>query len=274
MRTHDITHDVTVLASAAELPGLGHLAVNGFVLHAAQPVLVDTGMPVDRAEFLDRLWASVDPADLRWVWITHPDRDHTGALMQVLDAAPHARVVTNFLGFGILGLEYPITPDRVHLLNPGQSLDVGDRTLHAFRPPLYDSPATAGFVDSRSGAVFTSDCFGAPVAEAELAVGDTANDIAPGDLAAAQLLWATADSPWITGVDRARYGAELGRLADLDQVLSTHLPPAHDMGPRLLETIAAAPDTPPFVGPDQAALQAMLAGFAPPEHGAEQPISA
>lgn len=276
MRRHATTDDVTVLASAAELPGLGHLPVNCFVLHAQQPVLVDTGMPVDRTEFLDQLWATIDPADLRWVWITHPDRDHTGALMQVLEAAPQARVVTNFLGFGILGLEYPITPDRVHLLNPGQALDVGDRTLHAFRPPLYDSPATAGFVDSRSGAVFTSDCFGAPVADYALAVGDTASDIATGDLTAAQLLWATADSPWITGVDRARYGDELRRLAGagLDLVLSTHLPPAHDMSAQLLDTIGAAPDAPTFVGPDQAALQAMLSGFEPREHAAEPLLSA
>lgn len=267
MRTHAATDDITVLASAAELPGLGHLPVNGFVLHAQQPTLVDTGMPADRTEFLDLLWAAVDPADLRWVWITHPDRDHTGALMQVLEAAPQARVVTNFLGFGILGLEYPITPDRVYLLNPGQSLDIGDRTLHAFRPPLYDSPATAGFVDSRSGAVFTSDCFGGPVAEHALAVGDDAGSVAADELAAAQRLWATADSPWVTSVDRVRYGDELRRLAGsgLDLVLSTHLPPAHDMGAQLLDTIATAPDAAPFVGPDQAALQAMLAGFAPPD---------
>ena len=98
MRRHTIDADVTVLASAAELPGLGHLPVTCFVLHAQQPVLVDTGMPVDREQFLDALWSTVDPADLRWVWITHPDRDHTGALMQVLQAAPQARLVTTFGG--------------------------------------------------------------------------------------------------------------------------------------------------------------------------------
>jgi hypothetical protein len=46
-------------------------------------------------------------------------------------------------------------------------------------------------------------------------------------------------------------------------VLSTHLPPAIDIGPRLATMLAAAPDAPPFVGPDQAALAAMLASFEP-----------
>ena len=130
MRRHSIDHDVTVLASAAELPGLGHLPVNCFVLHAQQPVLVDTGMPLDREEFLDQLWSTLDPGDLRWVWITHPDRDHTGALMQGLDAAPQVRLVTTFGGYGILSLEHEIPMQRLHLVNPGGTLDVGDRLLH------------------------------------------------------------------------------------------------------------------------------------------------
>ena len=130
-------------------PASGFLPVNAYVLHAEQPVLVDTGLPASRADFLEALWNQIEPADLRWIYLTHPDRDHTGSLMEVLQAAPAARVVTTFLGLGILSLEYPIPPDRIFLLNPGQSLDVGDRRLTAFRPPVYDSPATTGFYDDQ-----------------------------------------------------------------------------------------------------------------------------
>ena len=51
--------------------------------------------------------------------------------------------------------------------------------------------------------------------------------------------------------------------AGLPLVLSTHLPPARNRGDQLLDVLADAPDQPPFVGPDQAALEALLAGFAP-----------
>jgi len=109
------------------------------------------------------LWSKIEPADLRWIYLTHPDRDHTGSLMEILTAAPNARLITTFLGVGILSMEYQIGLERVLLLNPGQSLDLGDRRLAAFRPPVYDSPATTGFYDQRTGTCFTSDCLGSPV---------------------------------------------------------------------------------------------------------------
>lgn len=270
MRTHVATDETVVLADSTEVPGLGHLPVNAFVVQAAQPVLVDTGMPTSQEEFLNLLWSVCDPADLRWVWLTHPDRDHTGSLLQVLEAAPHARLVTTFLGLGILTIEHEIPPGRVFLLNPGQSLDVGDRSLRAFRPPLYDSPATTGLIDTKTGACFTSDCFGGPLNSPDLAQADDVAEAPPAELHAAQRLWATVDSPWVADVDRRRYAASVDELnaaaAGLPLVLSTHLPPARNRGGQLLDVLIDAPEQPQFVGPDQAALEALLAGFAPAEN--------
>ncbi len=271
MRSHHATNDVTVLAHAEEIPGIGHLPVNAFVLHAEQPVLVDTGMPARREELLDLLWDAVDPAALRWVWLTHPDADHRGARDDVLAAAPQARLVTNFIGMGILGITRQIPPERVFLLNPGQSLDVGDRTLTGFRPPLFDNPATCGFRDDRTGVVFTSDFLGGPQPAAEAAMADDVGDLPEREVAAAQQLWATVDSPWVHGVDRTRYADSLAAFGTPDVVLSTHLPPARGRSAAFLETLTAVPELPPFVGPDQAALEALLAGFEAP---AQRPASA
>jgi len=257
--------DVVALTDAAEIPGLGVLPVNAYVLMAQQPTLIDTGLPVSRTEFLEQLWSVVDPADLLWIYLTHPDRDHTGSLAEVLAAAPDARLVTTFMGMGIASLEFQIPPDRVYLLNPGQSLDVGDRTLTAFRPPVYDSPATTGLHDESTGTCFSSDCFGAPLASADLVEVDDIAALPAEDLLGAQRLWVTADSPWVAGVDRPSFHASFEPLRRRDPavVLSTHLPPAKNAMPRLLDMLSAAPDAEPFVGPDQAALEQMLAGFEP-----------
>ena len=265
MRSHPAHEDVVVLADAAEIPGIGHLPVNAFVLRAEQPVLVDTGMPGSRDEFVSLLANALDLDDLRWIYLTHPDRDHTGSLMTLLEAAPQARLVTTFLGMGILSIEHQIPPDRVLLLNPGQSLDVGDRTITAFRPPLFDSPATTGFLDDRTGTCFTSDCFGAPMSSAELALADDAGDVPAEELTLGQQLWATVDSPWVHGVDRPSYERTVRACpaAASPLVLGTHLPPARNRSEAFIDLVAAAPSLPPFVGPDQAALEAMLAGFAP-----------
>lgn len=257
--------DVVAFTDAAPIPTLGFLPVNAYLLRSQEPVLVDSGLAASRPGFLDALWSRVAPEDLRWVYLTHPDRDHTGSLFEVLDAAPQARLVTTFLGLGILGLEREVPPDRVFLLNPGQSLDVGDRRLTAFRPPVYDSPATTGFFEDRSGTCFSSDCFGAPLASLDLVGADDVAAVPPEDLAAGQRLWATVDSPWVAGVDRSAFLSTLDPFRRLDSpvVLSSHLPPAHAAMGRLLDTLASAPDVPPYVGPDQAALAALLAEMEP-----------
>jgi glyoxylase-like metal-dependent hydrolase (beta-lactamase superfamily II) len=221
--------DVVALTDVKEIPGLGFLPVNAYVVQAEQPLLVDSGLPTSRPDFLEALWAQIEPADLRWIYLTHPDRDHTGSLMEILHAAPAARLITTFLGLGILSLEYHIDLERIFLLNPGQSLDLGDRRLTAFRPPVYDSPATTGFYDQRTGTCFTSDCFGSPVAFPDQACVDDISALSTGDLLAGQRLWASVDSPWVTSVDRTAFRASLQPLRELDPpvVLCTHLPPAH-----------------------------------------------
>ncbi|WP_185899861.1 hypothetical protein [Streptomyces sp. WAC07061] len=162
----------------------------------------------------------------------------------------------------------PLPLDRVYLLNPGQSLSVGDRTLRAFRPPLFDNPATVGFFDDRTGTCYSSDCFGAPLPTADLATCPDVAEVDAEDLKAAQLLWASVDSPWAQNVDPARFLATADplRSAGPGTVLSTHLPPATGLTPRLLDTLTAVPGLTPYTGPDQAALEQMLATFAPGPH--------
>jgi Metallo-beta-lactamase superfamily len=265
VNTFRVGDDVTVLNDALEVPGLGFLPINAYVLHASEPVVVDTGVSLPDRDFMAVLGAVIDPATVRWIWLTHPDRDHTGGLFKLLEAAPQAKLVTTFMAAGIMSTERPLPLDRLHLLNPGESLVVGDRTLHAFRPPLFDSPVTVGFYDDRSRTCFSSDCFGGPMASAELAGGPDVRDVPAEELRARQLLWATVDSPWVHDVDRARYGDTVRSMPFMDAttILSTHLPPAIDLSTQLVAMLHDAPTADPFVGPDQRALEAMLASFQP-----------
>lgn len=265
MPVHQIRPDVSVLSDSIEVPGIGHLPVNAFVLHADQPVVVDTGLSLPDRDFVGMVDQVVDPVDVRWIWLTHPDRDHTGGIFDLLEAAPKARVVTTFLSVGIMSCERPLPMDRLHLLNPGQSLDVGDRTLTAFRPPLYDNPSTIGLYDDLSGVCFSSDCFGGPMPRVELARAPDVREIRADDLRSAQLLWATVDSPWVQHVDKRQYLETFGRLREREvpMILSSHLPPAPGITREMVGTLGSAAGAAPFVGPDQRALERMLAGFEP-----------
>jgi flavorubredoxin len=249
--------DIDVVPSYFPIPGLGIVPVNAFVLKAAQPVLVDTGLVPLCDEFMEKLSFVIDPADLRWLWLTHTDQDHIGSLWRVLEAAPKLHIITTYLGLGKMSLFAPLPMDRVYLLNPGQSIDVGDRKLTAIKPPSYDAPETTGFYDPKTATFFSSDCFGALMSEPV----DNAAGMGAENLRKAMVFWATVDAPWLHTVDRILFARNLDRIRKLSPKLicSAHLPIAQDMIEELLENLEAAPEAQPFVGPDQKALEAMLA---------------
>jgi glyoxylase-like metal-dependent hydrolase (beta-lactamase superfamily II) len=253
-----VAHDIHILPSFAPIPGLGMLPVNSYVIKGEEPVLVDTGLHQDRGAFFEALESVLDPVDLRWIYLTHPDQDHVGSLRDILDAAPRARLITTFLGFGILDLFMDVPLTRVYLLNPGEAVDIGDRTLHALKPPIYDNPATTGFYDDRTEALFSSDCFGALLQTPF----DAAAAIPLEERREGQLRWASVDAPWLQKVEPSRLARDLDEIRALRPalLLSTHLPPAEGMIDELLVTAVRAAGEPGFVGPNQAALEAMLAG--------------
>ncbi|HEX4434149.1 MAG TPA: MBL fold metallo-hydrolase [Acidimicrobiales bacterium] len=258
--TYKAAADIDVLTTNFPVPGLGFVPINAFVLHGTEPVLVDTGSVVQREEFMAALRTVIDPADLRWIWLTHTDFDHIGSLHQLLAENPRLTVITTFLGVGIMGLTAPLPMDRVHLVNPGQTIVLGDRTLTAVKPPVFDNPVTTGFYDDRSGTLMSADCFGALLAD----VPERAEDLSAEDLAQGQVFWVMADSPWLCKVDRALFAKDLDAVRAWEPalVLSSHLPAAAGASlDRMLTNLASAPEAVPFVGPDQAALEEMLASM-------------
>jgi glyoxylase-like metal-dependent hydrolase (beta-lactamase superfamily II) len=250
-----VTDDVDGLVSYFPIPSLGLVPVYAFLIHSSEPVLVDTGLAGTRDAFMENLRSMTALEDLRWIWLTHTDPDHTGALEQVLVEAPNARIVTTFLGMGKMML-YQFPVDRVYLLNPGQTLDVGDRRLLAYKPPVFDAPETTGFLDTKTKTLFSADCFGALVQKP----AKTASDIGADELRNGAVTWATVDTPWLHVADEKKFGASLDSVRDLNpkDILSSHLPRATGMTEALLGNLVSACSAPHFVGPDEAAFERMM----------------
>jgi flavorubredoxin len=257
VHSYSPTADVTTITSSFPIPGMGCVPINAFVLAGKEPILVDTGAVVERDAFMAALRTVIDPAELRWLWLTHPDPDHIGCLHALLSANPKLRLITTFLGVGIMSLSQPPPLDRVHFLNPGERLRLPDRTLTAFKPPSFDNPATTGFYDDKTRVLFSSDCFGALLANPP----ENAAELSDKELRDGQIFWATVDAPWLHKADTSRLATELQTIRHMDpsMILSSHLPAADArMTDRLLATLADVPAARPFVGPDQAALEQML----------------
>jgi flavorubredoxin len=249
--------DIEVITSNFPIPGLGFVPINSFVIKGSEPILVDTGAVVESDQFMATLRSIIDPADLRWIWLTHTDFDHIGSLHRLLEENPQIRVITTFLGVGIMSLSAPLPMDRVNFLNSGEKMTVGNRTLTALRPPAFDNPSTTGFHDDKSGVFFSSDCFGALLQD----VPQNAADLSEKDLREGQVFWATVDSPWLHKANEDTLAKELKAIRSMEpsMILSSHLPAAGgDMTDRILSALADAPGAQPFVGPDQNALEQML----------------
>jgi len=227
----------TVLPTSFPVPGMGSLPVNAFVLAGAEPMLVDTGLAMLSDDLFGALSAVIDPEELRWIWLSHTDADHIGNLDRILQAAPKARVLTNFLGAGKMGMMGVGDIERVRVLAPGEVVEIGGRRLRQVRPPYYDAPETMGFFDETDRVLFAADAFGALLPGP---VSDIA-EVSEATLRDGLVGWSSIDAPWLAQIDRDALGRTLSALERMDPALvfSGHLPVAQDIG-ALAGHVAAA----------------------------------
>ena len=220
----------TWVIQATHGEGTAPLAVhlNAMVIRGDQPVVVDTGAPVNSDQYLTDLFSLVEPTDVRWVFISHDDADHHGNLHAVMDACPNATLVANWFLCERLATErLDVPPMRWRWLDDGDTLDIGDRTLLALRPPLYDSPTTRGLFDTSTGVYWAADCYATPVERGTAFVSDLDPDFWAQGFRDFQI-W---NSPWISMVDCDAYH---GACARIEALGATTIATAH--GP----TIGAA----------------------------------
>jgi flavorubredoxin len=236
--------------------------MNAMVIRGAEPVVVDTGCPVNRERYLEDLFSIVEPADVRWVFISHDDVDHYGNLHAVMDACPNATLVaTWFLCERLLGERLDVPPLRWRWVGDGESFDAGDRTLHAIRPPLYDSPTTRGLFDPRTGVYWASDCYSTPVERGTAFVEDLDPHAWAEGFTAFQL-W---NSPWAPLVDTDAFARECRRIEDLRPraIATAHGPTIEaSLVNRAHELLRAVPQAPVPPQPGQPVLDGIIASMA------------
>jgi hypothetical protein len=81
-----------------------------------------------------------------------------------------------------------------------------------------------------------------------------------------QMMWGSADSPWVHSVDETKFAASLNDVRAFDPLLtlSTHVPPIHGSIDPHLERLSKLPGSAPAPSLDQATLEALLAEMEPP----------
>ncbi len=132
------THLIRILGGEGVSPVAIHL--NSMVITGREPIVVDTGAGVARDLWFEAVEAVVDPADVRWIFLSHDDPDHTGNLLEMLDRAPRATLVTNWFTVERLSASYQLPMDRMRWVNEDESFHAGDRELRAVLPAHLRQP--------------------------------------------------------------------------------------------------------------------------------------
>lgn len=102
----EIAPDTFVIHDSYAPPGApAAVHMNAMLIRGAEPVVVDTGTPLNRTGYLHGLFSLVDPTDVRWVFISHDDIDHYGNLHEVMAACPNATLVANWFFCERIGVD-------------------------------------------------------------------------------------------------------------------------------------------------------------------------
>jgi flavorubredoxin len=186
-----------------------------------------------------------------------------------LEQCPRAQLVSSWAINERHANAFAFPLDRCRWINDGDCFDIGDRKLIAVRPPTYDSPATRGLFDPRTGVYWAVDCFATPI-PGDATVSTFATDV--GDLDpdfwwhGTTMFVLNALSPWVKLVDRDKFAATVARVRDLQPqtIVAAHSPVITSPSiERALSQTSNLVDVelPPI--PDDSALQHLLAAIQP-----------
>ena len=131
-------------------------------------------------------------------------------------------------------------------------------TVYFTASAMIDAPETTGLFDRSTGDLFSSDSFGAVMQQP----ADSAADYTASDLREGMHLWASVDAPWLKVTDQQRFVASVQVLRSLKprRILSSHLAEASGATrDALFSNLEDVTGMQGFVGPDQVALEQMMA---------------
>ncbi len=263
MKPYQVAEETWVLPQLFEVPMAGYINVNSMIIGGREAIVVDTGPPGRRDAWLEQVWSLVDPASVRWIFLSHDDGDHVGSLDQVLDACPNAQLVTGWFATGRMVVDHDrqLPVPRCVWANHGDSFEADGRRLVAIRPPVFDAPTTRGLFDTRTGVYWAGDAFG-------MFVTTPVQDAAEVDETERWAQFARCNSlisPWHQWTDPVRYGRHVDSLQQLgiEAIACAHGPGFRaGLVDEALAHIRELPTTEPAAEPNQGDLESLLSQIA------------
>jgi len=237
--------------------------LNSMVITGAEPVLVDTGTIANRGQWLEDTFGIVTPDDVRWIYLSHDDIDHTGNLIEVMELCPNATLVCSWAMVERHTNAFNFPLERCRWVDDGDVLELADRRLRVVMPPVWDSPTSKGLFDETTGVFWAVDAFACPMPASPVA---TVAELDAEFWQMGTTMFAHhALAPWLSLVDPTRFDAWCDRIEKLgiSTVASAHAPliTAGSVAPAF-GIVRALPAAVPPPAPSDVDLKAMIAAAA------------
>lgn len=132
-----------------------------FIEGSKKRALIDTSYSKTIKEFIENLNGKGEFID--YIIANHAEGDHSEALVKVLQLNPNAKVVTNKKCMDLLIDQYAIPENKFQIINDGDEISLGNKTLRFHFAPWVHWPDTMFTHLVEDNILFTCDFLGAHI---------------------------------------------------------------------------------------------------------------
>ena len=145
---------------------------NAYLIKGSQKTaLLDTVDPPKKHELLENL-QEIGIERIDYLISHHAEQDHSGTIPAVLEQFPMAQVVTNQKCRALLQEHLLIPDEKFKIINDGEELSLGNKTLRFIFTPWVHWPETISTYLEEDKILFSCDFFGSHLATSNLFVDD------------------------------------------------------------------------------------------------------
>jgi flavorubredoxin len=133
---------------------------NSYVVRGSEGVAVmDTVKKEFSGEFFTRLESVCEYNEIRYIVLHHLEPDHSGALIDLMERAPQAKLIIS--GRAVMMLKSLLKQDiEFEVANTGKTISLGDKSIEFLSTPFLHWPDTMSSYLHENRLLFSGDVFG------------------------------------------------------------------------------------------------------------------
>lgn len=133
---------------------------NAYLIQDEKTALIDTVKAPYADELLKHISALTKFSNIKYIVCNHAEPDHSGALPRVMKAMPDAKLVCNKKCQTVLSRYYDTSDWKFQIVNAGDIISLGRRTLHFIDTPMVHWPESMFTYVPEEKLLFSMDAFG------------------------------------------------------------------------------------------------------------------